>query len=291
MPINRNLERGQYQLGDLIMGPYTMFKIESLDIGNYDINSQDTQALMSNELRFGQDTLKPNPLQLTINVLANNQLQHVSALISSAPTLNFDDDPNLHDLQREWRAPEILGEWGAVKPLLFCGTDGITRQFYGRPGKFTYKKHRQAGSLYYQCQAEFRRVDTFAYSNEEMFVDFVPLVAQTITRDFGTAPSWLRFIIVGPANHPVINWGTRQIELDWNIPAGKAVEISSYPWQRRVVDSDGLSLAAKIVTDRPYLDTIFFNNQEPKLISWTATSTTGDSKMRLLWHDGWQVMD
>jgi hypothetical protein len=62
MPINRNLERGQYQLGDLIMGPYTPFKVESIDIGNYDMNAQDTQKQMSSEIDFGQDTLKPAPL-------------------------------------------------------------------------------------------------------------------------------------------------------------------------------------------------------------------------------------
>ncbi|QGJ90066.1 minor tail protein [Mycobacterium phage Indlulamithi] len=291
MPINKNLEPGQYQIGDLVMGPFTPFAIESIDIGNYDVNSQDTQSMMSDEIRFGQDTFKPSPLQLTINVQVNRMVENVAAMMASVPQLNFADDPNLHDLQREWRAPETLKEWGAIKPLLFCGGDGITRQFYGRPGKFTYKKHRQAGSLFYQCQAEFRRSDTFAYSDKEFYVDFAPNVPQTLTRTIGTAPSWVRFFIVGPANHPVINWGTKQIELDWNVEAGQIVEISSYPWQRRVVDNTGLSLAARIVTDRPYLDSIYFNDHEPKLISWTATGTNAVSKMRVLWHDGWQVMD
>lgn len=289
--MNRNLEPGQYQLGDLIMGPFTPFRIESIDIGNYDVNVQDYQRTMSNELSFGQDTLKPAPLQLTINVMVNKVLPHIASLVPSSAILSFDNDPNLGDLQREWRAEDVMGEWGKIKPLLFCGGDGITRQFYGRPGKFSYRKHRQAGSLYYQCQAEFRRSDTFAYSNTQWYLDFQPNDPQVIKRVNGNAASWVALLIVGPANHPVINWGTKQIELDWNIPAGKAVAISSYPWERRVVDSDGLSLAAKIVTDRPYLDTIRYPVNEDFLISWTAASLNSDSRLRLLWHDAYQVMD
>lgn len=303
MPINRNLERGQYQLGDLIMGPYTPFKVESIDIGNYDINAQDTQNQMSSEINFGQDTLKPAPLQMTINVMVNRMLPNIAGLTNDVRVLNFDDDPNLADLQREWRAEETLMNWGVIKPLLFCGTDGIVRQFFGRPGKFTYKKHKQIDGLYFQCQAEFRRSDTFAYSNTEFYVDFNYDVPQTITRVNGNASSWLRFIIAGPVAHPIINFGDRQIELDTThpdlatiypsgiIPAGVGVEISSYPWERRVVDSNGISLASYIVTDRPYLDTIRFPYNSPTVISWTGTSLGAGSNMRFMWHDAYQVMD
>lgn len=291
MRINRNLEPGQYQIGNLILGPFTPFKIEAIDIGNYDVNVQDHQAQMSNEIRFGADTLKPAPLQLTINVMVNRAIPNIAGLTSSTKTLNFENDPNLADLQREWRAEDVMQEWGAIKPLLFCGSDGVTRQFYGRPGKFAYQKHRQVDSSFYICQAEFRRSDTFAYSNIEYYVDLQPNSPRTLTRVNGNADSWVRFLIVGPAKHPVINWGTRQIELDWDIPEDVIVEISSYPWQRRVVDSNGLSLAAYIVTDRPYLDTIRFPFNDPLLVSWHATGLGADSRMRILWNDAYQVMD
>lgn len=298
MPTNRNLEPGQYQLGELVMGPYTPFKIEDVDIGNYDVNAQDTQKNLSNEIDFGQDTLKPAPLQMTINVLKNRQLPNIAALTNDIRVFNFDNDPNLSDLQAEWRDESVLMNPGILKPLLFCGTDGITRQFFGRPGKFAYKRHRQAGSLYYICQAEFRRSDTFAFSNQEYYVDFNPDAPQTLTRVNGNAPAWIRFLLVGPLNHPTINFGDRQIELDTSeiypggiLPAGKAIEISSYPHERRVVDSDGYSLASYIVTDRPYLDQLRWQVQEPTVISWTATNLGPTSRMRLTWHDGYQVMD
>lgn len=289
----KNLEPGQFQLGDLVMGEWTLFKIESLDIGNYDVNVQDFQPPASNELYFGQDSLKPAPIQLTINVQKNKVMENVVALTGSTKILNFDNDPNLADLQREWRATDVMQAWGRIKPLFFCGTDGITRQFFGRPGKFAYKLHKVRGSAFYACQAEFRRSDTFAFSETEYFETFDPDDDRSISLTRGNAPSWVRFLIVGPANNPIINFGSKAIELESNIPAGKVVEITSYPWLgRRVVDSDGLSLASKLVIEGdPYLEHVYFDNHSSKLISWTATSTTGASKMVLLWHDGYQVMD
>lgn len=289
---SRNLERGQFQIGDLIMGPYTLFKVEGLEIGNYDVNVQDYQAQSSNEIRFGQDTLKPASLQMTINVLVNKQLS-VGALVGDTRILNFDNDPNLAMLQKEWRAEDVMNEWGVIKPLYFCGTDGVTRLFWGRPGKFAYKRHKIIDSAFYQCTAEFRRSDTFAYSETEYYVSFDANEPDTVTLTRGNASSWIRFLLLGPINTPVINFGSKQITLHYDIPAGVAVEISSYPWVgRRTVASNGLSLAAYLEIDpEPYLDKLRFPVNEPRVISWTGTGLTSESGMSLLWHDAYQVMD
>lgn len=291
---SRNLEPGQFQIGDLIMGPWTRYSVESLDIGNYDVNVQDSQVQGANTTKFGQDTLKPAPLQLTINFRKNYLMENVVSLLrhpENVPALNFDDDPTLGDLQREWRAEEIMQTWGATKPLYFCGTDGVTRQFFGRPGKFAYKLHKIVGSQFYACQAEFRRLDTFAHSELEWFVVLERNVSQVITLTRGNAPSPVRFLLTGPMQHPIINFGAHQLELDWNIAAGSAVEISSYPWQTRIVDSNGLSLAAYLISENPYLDKVRFPDHTPMTISWNASGTTSASRMSLLWHDSYQVLD
>lgn len=290
----RNLEPGQFQIGNLIMGEWTPYKVESIEIGNYDVNVQDSQAQASNSIDFGIDTLKPAPLSLTINLLMNKMLPNVAAAVNSTKVLNFDDDPQLDDLQEEWRAEDVMMEWGEQKPLYFCGTDGITRQFFGRPGKFSYRKARIINDAYYVITAEFRRADTFAYSELEWFVPF-PNVAEThtISLSRGSAPSPVRILIYGPANQPVITWGTKTIELDWNLPAGKVAEITSYPWLgRRVVDSDNLSLAAYLIISggEPYLDRLKLMHRSEIDISWNAVGTDANSKMIVLWHDGYQVM-
>lgn len=287
----RNLVPGQYQIGNLILGPWTPFSVDDIDIANYDMNVMDWQVQGSSEMRYGFDTFKPAPIHLKINVRKNRINPAAAAVTNDTRVLNFDNDPVLADLQREWRAPETLQNWNALKPLYFCGTDGITRQFYGRPGKFTYKKHKQVQPFYYQVTAEFRRADTLAYSDTEYFVNFVPGVPQTLPGTAGNAPSWIRMLIWGPANHPIINFGTKQIELNYNILAGSAVEISSLPWERRVIDLNGISLASYIVSDQPYLDQILLPNDVPTIISWNATGTTTASKMQFLWRNGYQVMD
>lgn len=290
---SRNLEPGQFQLGNTIMGEFTLYKVEAVDIGNYDVNVQDSQSQASNTLDFGIDTLKPSPMSLTINLLRNKALANVAAAVGDLRILNFDNDPTLDALQEEWRAEDTLMEWGEMKPLYFCGTDGITRQFFGRPGKFSYKKPKIIGPAFYQITAEFRRADTFAFSEQEWFVPF-PNVGEvkTISMTRGTAPSPVRILIFGPANHPVIQWGTKTIQLDWIIPDGKYVEITSYAWLgRRCVDSDGLSLSAYlIISQEPYLDKLIMRHKSNINISWTSVGTNANSKMAVCWYDGYQVM-
>jgi hypothetical protein len=298
---SKNLVPGQFQIGNLVMGEWTPFKIEKVDIGNYDVNVQDYQAQASNETRFGQDTLKPAPLQLTINILKNALLENVAALVNSSKVLNFDDDKGLSELQKEWRAGDIMMQWGAVKPLYFCGSDGIVRQFFGRPGKFSYQLHRIRDSEYYICNAEFRRLDTYAHSEQEWYIRFTPEVPQTVTLTRGKAPSWIRFNLKGPLKNPIINFGPLQLQIDTTelypfgiLPAGEYIEISSYPWVgRRVIDTLGHSLAAYMtMTPDPYLDKLFFPENLPLDIGWHADETVlGDSEMVLLFHDAYQVME
>lgn len=300
--MSKNLEPGQFQLADLVMGYSTLYSVESLDIGNYDVNVQDSQAPDANEITFGQDTLKPASMQLTINFRKNKQLANVSALLKNPKTLNFDDDPTLADLQRVWRGSGTFDQWMATEPLYFCGSDGITRQFFGRPGKFGYKLHRIVDSQYYICTAEYRRLDTFAHSETEWFRTFVPNTPQTLTLLRGNAQSWVRFLISGPVIHPVINFGDKQIELDTSklpggtIAADQIVEISGYPWERRAIlqttgSSTAITVAPYIISDDPYLAHLSLPNNTPTEISWTGTALTGASSMSVLWHDAYQVLD
>lgn len=282
------LSAGQFQIGNLVMGPYTPFKIESVDIANYEINAQDFQTQSSDEMRFGTDTLKPAPIQMSINVLTNRGLANIKGLVNDNSNVNT-YSTTLSDLQREWRAEDIRFEWGALKPLLFCGTDGITRRFYGRPGKFTYKMHKQVQSDYYQAVAEFRRADTFCYSDTEYYVTLTSS-PQNVIRVRGDAPSWVRFLIYGPVSNPVINFGTQVISLATTIAAGDVVEVSTYPWARRIINTNGLSLSAYNTSSTPYLDKIKLPAATAVQSAWTGTGLNANSKVLLFWRDAYQVM-
>jgi hypothetical protein len=265
--------------------------VEKFDIGNYDINAQDFQVPFSNETRMGVDTLKPAAIQLTINYRKNFQLANVSGLVNSPIVLNFDYDPTLGDLQREWRAPETLSTWGALKPLYYCREDGTVVLAYGRPGKFAYTK-RQPNKQHSQATAEFRRSDTLWYSETEWFSVFDPGDDRKITRTRGDATAWIRALIIGPATIPILNFGPMQLQVNYTLVENQVIELSTYPWNRRIIDlSTGYNLSPYFVAEQPFLDKITYPYLEPTEISWHATGTTANSKMVLLWHDAYQVVE
>lgn len=102
----------------------------------------------------------------------------------------------------------------------------------------------------------------------------------------GTSPSWVRIVIYGPANHPIIDFGGLSVGLNTNIASGKWVEINSYPTSRRIINSDGLSLAAYL-DGAVTLDQLQLPVNTPVEISWTATGMDGNSNMILYWRDAY----
>jgi hypothetical protein len=277
--VNRNLEPGQYQIGNFIFGRYTLFTVEKFEVGGYDVNVQDFQVVASDETRFGSDSLKGLPIQLTINALVNKLLPNVAALQKNVPDLVF-DDPRVGSFAREWRADEVRKKWGELKPLLYCRSDGKTLVIYGRPGKLAIGKRSSISDMH-PIVAEFRRSDTFCYTDFEWYVNCPPFIPEhgveskvVIYRSedlgHGDAPCWLRFLLLGPMTHPIIQLGHLTIELNHELVPGEVVEISSYPWQRRCIRlNDGRSLNSKLV--RPYLDKLNFPTDSYIELSWTAT--------------------
>lgn len=284
MGLGRNLEPGQLQIGDFVFGEGTMFTLESMDIGAYEVNIQDYQIPTANEVRFGQDTLKPMPIQLTINALKNFTLENIKGLTGDTRELNFNDDRRPGMFAREWRADEVRGQWGEMKPLLYCRpVDGRTVRIYGRPGKLAVPPLRRKGQAQ-QIIAEYRRADTLCYSDSEYYLATRPNEIYRITRsedwDMGNAPSWLRFLLIGPMKHPIIQLGDLVIELDIEMDLGEVVEVSSYPWSRRVIRlNDGISFNAQLT--RPYLDRLNFQAESGIEFSWNATDTNASVEEEL----------
>ena len=269
-----NLKPGQYQIGDFVFGYDTMFNVEKFDnASGWDVNVQDFQSLSSDELRFGTDTLKPQPIQLTINARTNYAMTNMLALTNDSRELDF-TDRQIGQFIREWRADDVRFQWGQLKPLWICREDGRLLRVYGRPGKVAVARLPHKGQSR-AIVAEFRRSDTLFYNEYEWFTNVKPTEIVTITRaidlDMGDAPSWLRLFLVGPMTHPIISVGNITVELDYSLENGEVVEISSYPWERRVISLDtGQSLAAALIS--PYLDKLSFPADSAIEVSWTATN-------------------
>lgn len=267
------LKKGQYQIGDFVFGDGTMFNVEDFDtLGGYDVNVQDFQGFLSDENRFGADNLKPMPVQLKINARVNYALPHVVSLTGS-PMPTF-DDPTVGEFINEWRADSVRTSWGALKPLYMCRDDGTLVRMYGRPGKIAVTRLPHNGQAR-TITAEFRRSDTLVHSDVEWFLnvqgDEIVTVVRSADLGMGDGNSYLRFLLVGPMTHPIIQLGSLTIELDHELNIGDVVEISSYPWERRVISADdGLSLASSLIS--PYLDKLIFPSDTSLQVSWTATN-------------------
>lgn len=292
----------QYQVGSTVFGRNTNIPISKIDIQPYNVNNQDFQIARTDENRFGIDTLVPAPIVFTAAIVENHMLSNFANVVPS----DFDENDLfamrgtvLSDLAKTWKAKEVRAFWGSVIPLLCCTSTGEVLRIYGRPGKFQYTPRYNDLTQWIDFQAEFRRGDTYAYSDNEYYVGsatdpFAGLApgASPVTaeRGLGDADSWLRVLIDGPATHPIITYGSNVIELDVVIGAGVTLEISSYPWQRRVMDSDGVNWRAKVIGDTKYLDQILFTADTSISISWTCTGSDVSSQLFFLWREAYNVI-
>lgn len=274
------LTKGQYQIGDIVMGNGTNIVVTSFDAQPYDVNAQDYQISRSDETRFGSDTFKPTSVNMNIEVIYNWLLDPFKNTIPNF----WANKPTVGDLAREWRADDVRNDWGAIKPLYFCGRDGIPKMIFGRPGQFTAEKPSHLSTVV-KCVAEFRRADTYVYAVEEQAKPLT--TSSTVTRSGGDADAWCRIMINGPASSPGIQIGDNYIFLDTTIPANKAIEINSYPWSRRIINTDGINLRNTTSWNSAYLDKL-----KIPVGTTPARVVRGTSgPVILLWRDAWSAVE
>jgi Ca2+-binding RTX toxin-like protein len=264
----RNLISGQYQIGNLVMGRGTTILVNEFDAQAYDINVQDYQVGMADETRFGQDQIKPTTIQMKMSVLYNELLD-----IYKHTNPNFwKEQPRIEHLATEWRADSIRKRAGEMMPFYFCGKDGEERILFGRPGQFSASKlSAQLQGQSVECVAEFRRADIYNYSISEYATELIKNANPSyITRTEGDAPAWLRIVATGPLTNPIFTIGESEIKITHNLLEGEVIEISSYPWQRRVVDSNRLNLASATTGAAAYLDRVLLPPYATTPVRWTA---------------------
>jgi hypothetical protein len=293
----------QYQLGGITFGRDTNIPVSKVDIQPYNVTNQDFQIDRTDENRFGIDTLVPAPIIFTMAVQENYILPQFRNVLPAG--IDPDDlfamrGTVLAQLAKTWKSKEVRSFWGAVVPLLYCTREGEVLRIYGRPGKFQYIPRTSDRTIWIDVQAEFRRGDTFAHSNVEYYVgepdspytgNMPPGIAPvTAVRGPGDGDSWIRALIQGPATHPIINYGGNTIELDLTVNAGVTLEISSYPWARRVVDSNGINWRAKVIGDTKYLDQIVFPAETEMDISWSCTGSNSDTGLYWMWREAYNVI-
>lgn len=270
-----NLLPGQYQLENVVFGNGTTVPVTHFDPKAYDVNGQDFQTTWADEVRFGRDTLKPNLVELSFIVLNNEMLPgHESEM----PNF-WKDMPKVDDFRRIWRFDQGRKVSGSMMPFYYGSKDKdqngnhITKVFFGRPGQITIEKDDQpAGGT--QCLAQFRLTDTLSYRNVEYFQQIDqqedPVFIYRDPEWDGQADSALRIVATGPLTNPKFTVGDKTIQIQTSLEEGEVMEISSYPWLRRVVNNNRENLSADIVGASQYLDQLRIPAGVPVPVRWTS---------------------
>lgn len=262
----KNLIRGQGQINDIVFGRGTNIFVEEFEIEGYEQNVGDYQQQMADQRQFTQDQLVPTTLKFKFNILNNYLLPQFKHLM---PNFWSEMKTERH-LVRAWRNDKGRKQWGSMLPIYLCNDKGETRVVYGRPGKIA-PVNVVGNSLWDTYMAEFRRADTLSYSVDEWYTDLtIGADPQYIVRTTGDTDSWFRILINGPATNPVVTVGDWQIKLNTVIAADEVVEISSYPWQKRVVNNKRVNLSESMSGEAQYLDRLTMPINTVIPVRWTS---------------------
>lgn len=282
------LREGQYKIGDLLMGPGTPIKISDFAPGGYEVNNMDQKVSFSDEVTFGFDSLTPSPMSFELAIIDNFDIwRGPEHLVPGYPS----GAEMVEQLTAEWRADAQRKVWNSVKPLEYK-KNGPQKIVFGRPRKITVIKTRLGGE-FIPAVLDFQPADPLTYGAIENVQDVAPSVGGATTISInrtggGRAPTWFRGLITGPINKPKIYVGGQWVaEIDVNLAAGKVLEVNSYPWQRRIVDSDSNSHSAKLLGD-VYMDEM----KIPPLTTTTvglsgASGTTSATKLSVFWREAY----
>lgn len=275
------LTKGQYQIGNIVMGAGTNLIVTGFEAQSYDVNAQDYQISRSDEIRFGSDTFKPTTVTMNIEVIYNWLLDPFKDTIPNF----WSNKPTVGDLANEWRGDDVRFNWGAIKPLYFCGRDNIPKMIFGRPGQFTAEKVSHNSTIV-KCVGEFRRADTMVYAVEENSQPLSASSDTTITRSFGDMDTWCKVILRGPATNPGVRVGNYSIFLDTILAPGETIEINSYPWSRRAITSNGINIRNTFTSNSAYLDKIKIPMGQS-----TARIIRGSGSGTIFWRDAWSAIE
>ena len=233
---------------------------------------QDYQISRTDEKRYGIDHISPTTIDVKWSVLNNKIMEHMNPPAGMTRESFWRDFPTMETIAYEWKADDIRRQWGALKPIYICGADGVTRVIYGRPGAFT-AVHPSVYAEWVDCIGEYRRADTLCYREKETEVDIPiggdPLFVRRNGKDDGDSDAWFRLLLHGPIVHPIITVGIYTIELDFDIDETDTVEISSYPWSRRVINSERRNLSTRMIGNTEYLDVLKMPSNQEVPVRWT----------------------
>lgn len=288
-----DLSEGQYQIGETKFGKGTNIRIVNVDQVGYEVTPGDRPLPQSDEIRMTRDYIQPGTMQFELAVLDNYLLENIMDQPADPESLGIVSGAKvLEGFKREWRADGIRDSWGAVKPLTYRAA-GFSRMLYGRPRNIASArlKHRPG---WYGVTCTYQLADTLSYEEEFSYELVSPTASGTpggeIARGEGGGPSWLKISILGPITNPIIVLGDMVVTIDYSITAGQAIEVNSYPWERRAITSTGLNIGTKLIAESPYLEDLRIPEFETWEIALHGSGTTSETKMLVQWQEAYHAI-
>lgn len=288
------VEPGQYLIGNVIFGRGTPYQVNSIEDQAYGISAGDYQVPQSDEVRFGQDSHQPSLLAITLGVVDNRilpQFRSQATPLQKATAIGA--DALVERLAHEWSADDIRGQWGLMKPLIYCNERGDIRALFGRPRKF-FSGRKSLKGEFIPVAMEYQRGDRKSYALEPSLVEVLPGSSPTFTQDLergdGGARTWLTMQITGPIANPKIAIGNMLIEFNYTVAAGESVTIDSTPWYRSVQNNLGVNLQTKMINNSPYLDQLWIPPYETSHVGFGGTGTNASTKLEVVWREAYNTM-
>ncbi|AOE44835.1 minor tail protein [Gordonia phage Terapin] len=288
-----DLIEGQWQIGSVKFGKGTKIPIMSVEPIGYEVSAGDRPLPMSDQIRFTKDYIQPGVMQFQMAVLDNHILEDMLDAPVDLEALGIVPGHKLlEELKNEWFGDEARLQWGKVKPLTYRAA-GYNRMVYGRPRNFASAplKHRPG---WYGITASYQLADASSYEEQFEQITINPTAngvnGGSLTRDQeALSPTWLKAAIIGPIINPTVKLGPFTVPINYVIPAGQAVELNSFPWERRAVTSTNLNIGSKLPSDT-YLEDLRIPAKATWPVALHGGSTTSATKLLVQWQEAYRAI-
>jgi hypothetical protein len=301
------LIEGQYQIGDIVMGPQTWYPLQAPPSwGPTDLVVNDVPRPGMDGLRVGRETRQGRVITFDIGVMGDG--------------INTPNLPEMYDrlaaLAKIWDNRIRRDFPSLCVPLTYCRA-GQMRRVYGRPRRFA-QITPDTGAAWIDLTADFQAIDGHCYDETARFttVGFIaatkagvrfpirfPLTftAREINQNpnpivvGGTSPAWMRCWFFGPAVNPQVEfvgapnsstYGTTgyKVALNATLKTGEWVIVDPTPWGQIVRRSDGSNMSGFLDWSTPPLRRMRLDPGSWRIV-YNATDKTGTSYAYVDWRN------
>lgn len=301
------LIEGQYQIGDIVMGPQTWYPLEAPPAwGPADLIVNDVARPGMDGLRVGRETRQGRVITFDIGVMGD--------------AMNTPNMPEMFDrlsaLAVTWDN-RIRRDFPALAtPLTYCRA-GQMRRVYGRPRRFAHVTP-DTGAAWIDVTADFQTLDAYSYDETPRFttVGFIAatkagvrfpirfpftFTARQVTFNpnpivvGGTSPAWMRVWFFGPSTNPQakfvgkansVTYGTPgyTVQLNTTLKSGEWAIVDPTPWGQICRKSNGANLSGYLDYSTPPFRRMRLDPGTWR-IEYNATDKTGTSYAYVDWRN------